>query len=688
MNYIMITNIQVMSEKNTDYFMQTEYTKVFGHNYHTEFNKELFDTKYPDGWDIINNEVLIIIENKKINQTKKQAHIQLFNYYNNLSSITKDKYTTYLINGFGISMKSFKYIVYDINDNKLNITLNDINKLINNSLTFNENEIHYFNQYLYYNGILLKKDKKTLFVAALLLVLKNNPDFIKDYNIQTQPYIIADKILELIDNVYSDKVLTNQFIFIKKSLHNKYLYDLINKLSFDVKTYGKDVLNKFYTEFCVHDKNDDGNLGVVLTPEDIVKIMVDELHITKDDTVLDFCTGTGSFLLECSKYTNKLIGCEYDEERYSLCKCNFILNDLDYSTLYFNNCFNQVFDKYDKSIINPPFNVNCIDSLINENITNWKQYNKEQKFLLYQVQHLKIGGIGACIMPRNNFNNNVKKTNEFKKELMKHIKIIKIIKCNNKIFQPIASVECIILIYERVISQETPIQSDNVLIVDYTNDGYAIKKSIRVKVNEPLIKLTQKSLSYLDDFNYYDISIDNIDIKALMKLDELNKFNEIYKNNIGLLNNECVIEFSKKITEIDNLTIKEWKMYKVSELTTMLISGKVIASNSKDGEYPLISYKSVNNGILKYIDTYKYDGINHKYITVARNGSVGYSFYRPYKFNTTANVYVLEIKNEIDIDPTIISLILTNILSKKYSYTNKLTKDKLMNETINIPMFV
>ena len=39
MNYITITNIQVMSEKNTDYFMQTEYTKVFGHNYHTEFNK-------------------------------------------------------------------------------------------------------------------------------------------------------------------------------------------------------------------------------------------------------------------------------------------------------------------------------------------------------------------------------------------------------------------------------------------------------------------------------------------------------------------------------------------------------------------------------------------------------------------------------------------------------------------------
>ena len=33
---------------------------------------------------------------------------------------------------------------------------------------------------------------------------------------------------------------------------------------------------------------------------------------------------------------------------------------------------------------------------VEENITNWKSYNEEQKFLLYQVQCLKEGGLGAC----------------------------------------------------------------------------------------------------------------------------------------------------------------------------------------------------------------------------------------------------------------------------------------------------
>ena len=51
-----------MSEKNTDYYMQKEYELVFKHEYHTETNSELFDSLIPDGWDIIDN-ILIIIEN-------------------------------------------------------------------------------------------------------------------------------------------------------------------------------------------------------------------------------------------------------------------------------------------------------------------------------------------------------------------------------------------------------------------------------------------------------------------------------------------------------------------------------------------------------------------------------------------------------------------------------------------------
>lgn len=63
-----------MSEKNTDYFMQLEYNKVFNHIYHTEGNNELFGSKLPDGWDIFEEDIiLIIIENKKLLKQLEEA---------------------------------------------------------------------------------------------------------------------------------------------------------------------------------------------------------------------------------------------------------------------------------------------------------------------------------------------------------------------------------------------------------------------------------------------------------------------------------------------------------------------------------------------------------------------------------------------------------------------------------------
>ena len=44
-----------MTEKLTDYFMMTEYNKVFKKHYHTEGNNKLFGTKLPDGWDVLIN---------------------------------------------------------------------------------------------------------------------------------------------------------------------------------------------------------------------------------------------------------------------------------------------------------------------------------------------------------------------------------------------------------------------------------------------------------------------------------------------------------------------------------------------------------------------------------------------------------------------------------------------------------
>lgn len=43
--------------------------------------------------------------------------------------------------------------------------------------------------------------------------------------------------------------------------------------------YKGDVLKMFYTEFTQWDSINEGKIGVVLTPDDIVKIMVEQLEL-------------------------------------------------------------------------------------------------------------------------------------------------------------------------------------------------------------------------------------------------------------------------------------------------------------------------------------------------------------------------------------------------------------------------
>ena len=266
-------------------------------------------------------------------------------------------------------------------------------------------------------------------------------------------------MIDIINNYYEDPLFTINFHFIKKSLHNKHLYHIFSVIKNDIKCYGKDILNQFYSEFCIWDRNNDSKLGIVLTPDDIVDLMVTKSFDYYyqfngkiiNPSLIDFCTGTGSFLIKGSKFTNSLYGCEIGDERYSLAKCNFILNNLNCSNLKYNSCFNEKYESnyFDVSIINPPFSNKCQDELNPNNKTNWKSYTKEQRFIMYQVELLREGGIGCCIVPRNNFNNNIKANNEFKKNLMNYCQILEVITCNNKVFVPNANVECTILIFRK-----------------------------------------------------------------------------------------------------------------------------------------------------------------------------------------------------------------------------------------------
>ena len=690
-----------MSEKNTDRYMQNIYEEVFNHEYHTEANNELFDSLIPDGWDIIDN-ILIIIENKRLIKHKEEGKTHLFNYYDNLSDDIKSKYVTYLILGLGNNKKSFKYVIYDSNKKETNLTIQDVHNNLQIKPKFDEKEIRNLNQYLYDNSITLSKSQKTLFIASVLICLKINENILNDYDDSCDSFLIADKMIDIINNYYEDPLFTINFHFIKKSLHNKHLYHIFSVIKNDIKCYGKDILNQFYSEFCIWDRNNDSKLGIVLTPDDIVDLMVTKTFDYYyqfngkiiNPSLIDFCTGTGSFLIKGSKFTNSLYGCEIGDERYSLAKCNFILNNLNCSNLKYNSCFNEKYESnyFDVSIINPPFSNKCQDELNPNNNTNWKSYTKEQRFIMYQVELLREGGIGCCIVPRNNFNNNIKANNEFKKKLMNYCQILEVITCNNKVFVPNANVECTILIFRKYNNCEIDnLNNDKsndyqTKIIDYSDDGFKIKKNIRYYDHKPVIKEQLRILKPNDDWNYQNL-LNDITDKILIQM-----INE-YNNNYNYALNKYIINKNIQHDEYNNLVFKtfiefnkvyHWKLFRIGDLIELVnVKKRFKVDESEKGIYPLITRTSKDNGITKFINDYS---INFNCFTIAPSGSVGYCFYHEYFIGVDGIIKVFKLK-EININPHLIAMMITHNLTNKYSYTNGLTIDKILNEIVNIPIF-
>lgn len=681
-----------MSEKITDTLMLGYYKRIFGNYYHTENNKLFFKNKIPDGWDVMvdnnNKPMMLIIENKNDKSQLQQGLKQLYNYYEIVPDDIKQNYKIYLILGCRDN-EQLIYFIFDNNKRRLKITLTDIHKQVKKHNIITVSEIHKINQYIY-NNIKLDRQHKTLFISSILLCLKINPCFIFDFkNINNKSFIITNYILTIIKNYYNDPVLTDTFKFINKAnINDEILYTIIEKLYNIIKNDNTDILNKFYSEFCVWDKNDDKNNGIVLTPSDIVELMIKELNIQSTDKVLDFATGTGSFLTEASKYTNNIYGCECSLERYTLAKTNFILNNIDYSNLKYNSCFNEKYisNDYDKIIINPPFAMDCSDDGNNENnICKWTEFNKEQRFIMYAIELLRSNGFACIIVPRSNFMEhsvNQKSKNIFKKQLLTYCDIIKIINLNSKVFYPVASVECAIIIIKKLSTPReiTEPNTFNIITVDYTDDGYDIAKNKRIYKKEPSFDTKNKYITYLSNWNY-EKEVDKIDIDELKY--NIRRYNIEYKYNM-LLKELEIDRINGTIPDVDNINIWDWKTYKLNDIITIIKPIKTYKINEiNDGNIPLISSKSSQNGVTKYVNDYSID-IDHEYMTINRNGSVGYVFVQCGKIAITQDVLICDVINK-DINIHLLSVLLTNKLTKIYSYSNKLTIEKLKNESIMYP---
>lgn len=139
----------------------------------------------------------------------------------------------------------------------------------------------------------------------------------------------------------------------------------------------------------------------------------------------------------------------------------------------------------------------------------------------------------------------------------------------------------------------------------------------------------------------------------------------------------------KKLEPLEN---KEWEEFFLTEIFSTIQRGRRLTkSNQKSGNIPYISSTSMNNGVDNFIGNKTNVRIFSDCLTIANSGSVGASFYQPYKFVASDHVTHLKKENMSKYVYMFIST-LTNRFSEKYNFNREINDARISREKIMLPV--
>lgn len=125
---------------------------------------------------------------------------------------------------------------------------------------------------------------------------------------------------------YSDLFRKNEEIVSSPEMIYKFIDKIENVNFIDLMEHGKDILGVVYEQFIYEVQNP--KAGQIFTPTDVVEFMTDIAEISKDDVVLDFCSGSGRFLTSAMRKMIKDV--DEKNEKLSQDKINEIKKDQVY----------------------------------------------------------------------------------------------------------------------------------------------------------------------------------------------------------------------------------------------------------------------------------------------------------------------------------------------------------------------
>lgn len=263
-------------------------------------------------------------------------------------------------------------------------------------------------------------------------------------------------------------------------------------LSIDAMAGHLDIMGEMYSEFLKYALGDGKEIGIVLTPPYITKMMATILNVNQDSKVMDLATGSAGFLISAmeimigdaeNSYGKKtsaaiakehkikkeqLLGVELNAEMFTLAATNMILRGDGSSNIQKGNTFNtpeKLYNEFkaNKLLLNPPFSYT----------------ENGMPFIAFGLDKMEKGGLGAIIIQDSAGSGKAVKTNQ---AMLKKHTLIASIKMPTDLFQPMAGVQTSIYVFE---AHKTHDFEQTVKFIDFRNDGYKRTSRALQEIDEP-----------------------------------------------------------------------------------------------------------------------------------------------------------------------------------------------------------
>ena len=236
-----------------------------------------------------------------------------------------------------------------------------------------------------------------------------------------------------------------------------------------------------------------GNNGQFRTPRHIIRMMVELMQPTLNDTICDAAMGSAGFIVESAKYIQEnyktellkkensehykngmLHGFDTDATMLRIGAMNLMLHGVDNPDIAYRDSLstdNTDENKYSLCLANPPFTGSLDYEAVSKSLLAITKTKKtELLFLALFVRMLQIGGRCASIVPDGVLFGNSTGHKSIRKEIIDNQRLQAVISMPSGVFKPYAGVSTAILIFTKTNAGGT----DKVWFYDMKADGFSL----------------------------------------------------------------------------------------------------------------------------------------------------------------------------------------------------------------------